>query len=315
MPPVQPDQPAVQPGRPSGPEGQHDPGSAPSSPTWAIAGQVVANASLLIAVLVYMGWAYDDALYGYFHLSPLDLGITIPEYMLRSLALFSPVIVIAAALLIAAATVRTWEPGKASIAQRPAAALSRAPVIGRLASADAARRARARQALLAGTGAAVTVAALALYRIADYVHVSTYLFLALLGGGVLLLARPSRARPRGRFPYALATVIAAVSALWAASLYAHNLGTEAARQGVRNLPARTAVTVYSTGRLAMDGPGLNVQQLPAGYLYHYRYTGLRLLLMRAGTYYLLPVGWNPQQDYTYILVQADTVRIELSTQL
>jgi hypothetical protein len=313
-PTAQPDQPAIHPGRPSDPDGQHDPGPTQPSPARGIAGQVVANASLLIAVLGYMGWAYDDALYGYFHLSPLDIGIGIPEYILRSLALFSPVIIIAAALLITAAAIRTWEPGKTKIARRPAAALSRAPVIRRLASADAARRSRACQALLTGTGATATAAALALYRIADYIHVSTYLFLALLAGGVLLLTWPNRAKTRGRFPYALATVTAAVTAMWAASLYAHNLGTQAAQQDVRNLSARTAVTVYSTQRLAMDGPGLTVQQLPATYLYHYRYTGLRLLLMRSGTYYLLPAGWNPQQDPTYILTQADPIRIELDTQ-
>ena len=28
----------------------------------------------------------------------------------------------------------------------------------------------------------------------------------------------------------------------------------------------------------------------------------------------LPAGWNPQQDYTYILNQTDPIRIELNTQ-
>ena len=68
--------------------GQLDPGSVPSSPVRGITGQIVANTSLLIAVLVYMGWAFDDALYGYFHIRPLDLNFSIVEYMLRSLALF-----------------------------------------------------------------------------------------------------------------------------------------------------------------------------------------------------------------------------------
>jgi hypothetical protein len=165
--------------------------------------------------------------------------------------------------------------------------------------------------LLIGTGAAVTLIALALYRIANYVHIDTYLFLALLGGGVLLLTWPTRGDRRGRFPYAMAVVVAAVSALWAASLYAHNLGIQAAKQDVRNLSARTAVVVYSMTPLALSGPGLTVQRLPPSFLYHYRYQGLRLLLMRSGTYYLLPVDWNPQLDTTYILNQSDPIRIEL----
>jgi hypothetical protein len=39
--------------------------------------------------------------------------------------------------------------------------------------------------------------------------------------------------------------------------------------------------------------------------------GLRLLLDRAGTYYLLPVGWNPSPDITYVLTGSDSLRVEL----
>jgi len=38
---------------------------------------------------------------------------------------------------------------------------------------------------------------------------------------------------------------------------------------------------------------------------------LRLLLQRSGTYYLLPVGWSPAYDYTYVLNQTDPIRVEL----
>jgi hypothetical protein len=294
---------------------QPDPGPVPSSPARGIAGQIVANTSLLIAVLVYMGWAYDDALYGYFHLSPLDLNISIVEYMLRSLDLFSTAIIFVAVAIIAAATIRTWGLGKTRFARQAeheaATRMSALPALRRLASTDAAERSRARQVLLIGTGAAVTLTALALAWIANYVHISTYLFLFLLGGGVLLLTWPTHADRRGRFPYAMAIVVAAVCALWAASLYAHNLGIQAAENDVQNLPTHTAVAVYSVQPLALSGPGVTEQRLPATYRYHYRYQGLRLLLMRSGTYYLLPVNWNPLHDLTYILDTSDQVRIEL----
>ena len=299
--------------------GQPEPGTGPSSPARGIAGQIVANASLLIAVLVYMGWAYDDAFYGYFHLSPLDLNISVVEYMLRSLNLFSPAIIIVAGVIIAVTSARIWSPqaaGSAHLAARAATRNRAVPAVwqtasGWLASVDAAEWSRARKALTIGTGAAVTLTALAMYKIADYVHISTYLFLSLLGGGVLLLTWPARANRRGRFAYAMAIVVAAVCALWAASLYAHNLGIRTAEKDVQNLYTRTAVAVYSTEPLALSGPGLTVQRLPAAYHYHYRYEGLRLPLMRSGTYYLLPVNWNPQLDLTYILDQSDVIRIEL----
>jgi hypothetical protein len=35
------------------------------------------------------------------------------------------------------------------------------------------------------------------------------------------------------------------------------------------------------------------------------------LLDRAGTYYLLPVGWSPHLDITYVLTDTDPVRVEL----
>jgi hypothetical protein len=287
----------------------------PSSAARGIAGQIVANTSLLIAVLVYMGWAFDDALYGYFHIRPLDLNFSIVEYMLRSLALFSTAIIVVAVALIAVTAVRTWGLGKTKfvrfVAGAAAPRISVIPVLRHLSSKDAAERSRAAQVLMIGAGVAITIIALALAWIANYVPVSTYLFLFLLGSGPLLLTWPTRADHRGRFPYALAVVVSAVCALWAASLYAHNLGIHAAEQVVQGLPSRTAVVVYSIEPLALSGPGVTVQRLPATYLYHYRYQGLRMLITRSGTYYLLPVNWNPPLDETYVFDQSAQIRIEL----
>jgi hypothetical protein len=295
--------------------GQLDPGSGPSSPARGIAAQIVANTSLLIAVLVYMGWAYDDALYGYFHIRPLDLNFSIVEYMLRSLALFSTTIIVVVVALIAATAVRTWGLGKTkfvrSVVGAAATKLSAIPALRDLDSANIAKRSLAGRVLMIGTGAAVTAIALALVWIADYVQVSTYLFLFLLGSGPLLLTWPHRTDHRGRFPYALAVVVTAVCALWAASLYAHNLGIRAAKQVVQDLSTRTAVVVYSIEPLALSGPGVTVQRLPTTYLYHYRYQGLRMLITRSGTYYLLPVDWNPPLDETYVFDQSAQIRIEL----
>jgi hypothetical protein len=63
---------------------------------------------LLVAILVYMGWAYDAAYLGYFHISPLDLNVGIVEYMLRSLNLFSPGVVLVAVGVIVVTAVRAW---------------------------------------------------------------------------------------------------------------------------------------------------------------------------------------------------------------
>lgn len=276
---------------------------------------MVANASLLIAVLVYMGWAYENALYGYFQVRPLDLNVSVVEYMLRSLSLFSPAIVIAAVALIAVIAVRAWGIGQTKLWQRVAslaeARLSAVPVLGRLVSVSVTQGQRAVKVALIAVGAGVTVTALILAWIAGHVQVSTYVLLYLLGGGPLLLTWPTRDDRHGRLPYAMAIVVSAVCALWGASLYAHNLGIEAAQQVVRNLPTRTAVVVYSVQPLALSGPGVTVQHLSATFRYHYRYQGLRLLLMRSGKYYLLPVRWSRQLDLTYVFNEGADIRVEL----
>lgn len=292
-----------------------DPGSIPSAAARGIAALIVANASLLIAVLVYMGWTYDAAFFGYFHLNPFDLDVGIVEYMLRSLTLFSPGLVIAAVLVVAVTTVWASGLGRTTFARavedKTMARISAIPVVGGIARKGNVAQTFSGRQLLIGFGAVVTAIALILVWANNYLPVNTYLILALLGGGPLLLTWPTRAQRRGRFPYSLAVVITAVCALWATATYAHSIGIQNARAVVRYLPSGTAVVVYSTQRLALYGPGVTAQQLPPGALYHYEYQGLRLLANRSGTYYLLPVGWYPQMDVTYIFNESDQIRIVL----
>jgi hypothetical protein len=294
-------------------ENDHD--SVPSPTAQRIAGLVVANTSLLIAVLVYMGWAYDNALFGYFHLSPFDLDVGIVEYMLRSLSLFSPGLVFAAVVIVAVTAVHSWELDHTtfarSVAGKVTARMSAVPILRRLVPTEGAVHPRPGPFLLVGTGAVITAVALILAWAAGYIPISTYLILILLGGGPLLLTWPTRAKRHGRFPYSLAIVITAVCALWAASLYAQSAGTRDAQVFVRELPSRTAVVVYSVQRLALSGPGVTVQPLPPGFLYHYEYQGFRLLINRSGTYYLVPIGWSFQLDITYVFNESDELRIEL----
>jgi len=273
---------------------------------------VVANSSLVIAGLVYMGWSYTNALWGYFHINPLDLGVGVLEYVLRSLSLFSPVIVIAAVALIAVTAVPAWDLDLTKFAHRANRAMARVPGrLPRLITTGGERLLRNSRVLLIVTGTAVTITGLVLAWLAGHINISTYLLLSMFAGGPLILTWPTRAHRRGRSPYALAIVVAAVCALWAGSLYAHGLGIRAARDVVRGLPARTAVAVYSIQRLALSGPGVTVQNLGGTFRYHYCYEGLRLLITRSGTYYLLPVRWNPQLALTYILDDSDQIRIEL----
>jgi len=295
--------------------GDSDPGSVPPPAARGIAALVVANASLLIAVLVYMGWAYEAALLRPFHLNPLDLDVGVVEYMLRSLSLFSPDLAIAAVVVVAITTVRTWGLGRTTFARhvigQAEARISAIPALHRLVPADDAQRRLFGRRLLIGAGAAITITALILAWAANQVTINTYLILALLGGGPLLLSWPTRAERHGRFPYSLAVVITAVCALWATSLYAQSAGTRAAQAFVSNLPSSTAVIVFSAQPLGLRGPGVTGQALSPGAYYHYEYQGLRLLITRSGTYYVVPVDWYPRMDVTYVFTNSDQIRIVL----
>jgi hypothetical protein len=284
------------------------PGASPARPSSAvtIAGLIAANASLIAAGLVYVGWAYTNAMWGYFHINPIDLGVGIPEYVLRSLSLFSPAIVIAGIVLVVATAARAWNLDLARFART----LKRAvPQLARLGSVQWVNS----RLVLIGAGTVLTITALVLFWLVDRVgvNVSTYLILGLLGAGPLVISWPTRADRRGRFSYVLATMVAAICALWAASIYADSQGKLAAQSLARGSPSAPEVAVYSTQPLAPWGPGVTVRHLSADSRYHYLYLGFRLLFYRSGTYYLLPPGWSPERDYTFILNDTDNTAIAL----
>ena len=295
------------------------------SPARGLAGLIAANVSLVVAVMVYMGWAYDSAFFGYFHLSALDLGISPEDYLLFSLNLFNPVVVVAVVVVIAGAVAGTR--GEVLVGAAAAVILKAAGLVRtarwlrwldrkiphgstkRLSGMK--RRWWKPRTIVTSLGAAMTAAALVLYSIAGHVPVSTYLVLALLAFGPLLLTRAVRGNRQGRVSYSLAIVVCIVCGLWAGSLYANGLGNRAAQDFAAHLLTKTEVAVYSVQPLALSGTGVSVQKLPAGYLYHYRYEGLRLLYMSSGTYYLLPAGWIPQLPLTFVLDASDETSVVL----
>jgi hypothetical protein len=240
------------------------------------------NTALVGAVMFYMGWAYTDAWLGYFNVRALDVDIGFTEYVVRGLHIFSPAVIAFGAGVMLVLSV----------------GLSR---VGAGADPKALRR----------IGLATTAAGVLGYLVSGSVSVPTYPVLALLGGGPLMFALAVRGSPDGRYLYSLALIVVALCGLWMASLYASTRGTEAGRQTARELPQRTAAVVYSARRLAVAGPGVQVEELPKGTVFGYRYSGLRVLITRGDRYYLLPVGWTAKVSATYVLHQGDGLRVEL----
>jgi hypothetical protein len=273
-----------------------------------MAGAIVTHSSLLVAIFVYLGWAYEEAYYSYFHLHPIGLGASILEYLLSSISLFRLGFVLIAVAVMAAIGLAG---GSAAQAGSFRSTLRRAarPWMPQFIRSGVSYFGTP-QSLQIAIGAAATITALVLANAATYFPVSTYVLLGLFASGPLLLTR-ARLDTRSRTVYILATVITTASVIWAGSIYAHNVGASAARRFVATLPAQTAAALYSPVQLALSGPGVTVEKLPPGYKYEYRYLGLRVLTERSGTYYLLPVGWAPKYDLTYTFEDDSDTRIEL----
>jgi hypothetical protein len=284
-------------------------GDAPQPSASHIAALIAANSSLLVAAMVYMGWAYDDALYGYFHLHALNLGMGVTEYLLYSVNLFSPTIIVSAAALVAATAIVRENATPVRNAARKLVA--RWEFSRRMLEVDRADRAQALRTAQLWSGALLTAAAVACAYTDRHTRINGFLVIAMLAIGPLLATGPSRIKRRGRTLYTLGLAVAGLCVLWLGGAYAHSLGIRTAESFAASLNSQTAVSVYSVQQLSLDGPGVKVTRLSPGYRYRYRYDGLRLLTTRAGTYYLLPRGWSLRQNYTYVVDDSDQVWIML----
>ncbi|MEV0831359.1 hypothetical protein [Nonomuraea rubra] len=258
------------------------------------------------AVLIYMGWAYLDGYLRPFSLKPTDLNYSPDEYALYGLNLFSPAFLpwmAALPLLLAAATHR-------------ATLLPRLP--SRLRALGAAARSRRVVRVLGNSaisGAVITSAALALAVAALHLlTVNTYLLLALVIVGPLLLTWPSRGTPLGRVAFAAAATVSIFCLLWTAALYAAERGTRSARTVIDTLDDRPQVALYTEDTLALNA--LNVEHQPfAQGRYKHRYLGLRLLIVRGDTYYLIPATtpaeWAAGFGRTFVVKEEDDIRLEI----
>ncbi|MFI6292773.1 hypothetical protein ACIBEJ_14380 [Nonomuraea sp. NPDC050790] len=258
------------------------------------------------AILIYMGWAYLDAYLRPFLLRPTDLNYRPDEYALYGLNLFSPAFLPWMAAIPLALAVLTHR----------ATLLSRLPARAR-ALVAAARSHRATRSLGDPTalGTVITIAAMVLAVAAlSNRPISNYLLLTLVIVGPLLLTWPARGTPLGRVAFAAAVAIAIFCALWAASIYAQQRGALSARATIDEVADRPQVALYTADSLGLNVLNVRRQTLGPG-AYKFHYLGLRLLLTRADTYYLIPdikpAEWAAGHQRTFVFKEEDDVRLEI----
>jgi hypothetical protein len=103
-----------------------------------------------------------------------------------------------------------------------------------------------------------------------------------------------------------------VAGLWAVSLYGDQVGTHGATDFVVQLSNQSEVIIYSTERIALNGPGINVSDITQpGIRYHCQYTGLRLLAHTPDKILLLPAKWQHGHDRVFLLRDDNSIRIDI----
>jgi hypothetical protein len=130
---------------------------------------------------------------------------------------------------------------------------------------------------------------------------------------LLASPRPQDSAPASRAYTLTLLALGLIAAIWAVSLYGDQVGTEHAKYMVDHLREQPDITVYSTERVAITGPGVVADEITQpGTKYHYQYSGLRLLLHSSDKYLLLPVGWRQGQDRVFFLHDDDTIRMDIT---
>ncbi len=146
-----------------------------------------------------------------------------------------------------------------------------------------------------------------------------------IAAGVLFLVYASHFRGELKGTYAppagwrsaeRASVVIAlcVTGFWATSNYAEVLGTQLADATIYHVSDLTSVTIYAPQRLAISAPGTHETTIRGTeQVYHYRYTGLRLLGHTGGRYFLISELWKPRSGVIIVLEDAPPLRFEFGT--
>lgn len=272
---------------------------------------VAAPTSLLIALAFYFGWKLTEARAAYFGIDYSTLGYSTQDYVLRSAdALFIPLSVTLVAGLIGVAT-HAFVADSFANARRLRLLRGAAPtaaVVG---------------AVLFGIGAFGAFRSLPFRTWYLLAPLSLPLGIALLAYSGYIHDRlaasskpPATRGPRlapGPQGIVLVILLIVLSVFWAASEYAAALGRGRAQHLESTLSLRPGVIVYSRQQLGVNVPGVIEEALTgADSAFHYRYTGLRLLIRSDDKYFLLPDGWTRVSGIAIVLPDSEDLRFEFT---
>lgn len=271
----------------------------------AVVSSIGPPVTVATALIVYFGWARSNAQARAMGLDVSLFGYTPQDYGLRSIgSLFFPLVcILLLSLLWLAAD--TW----LRVRLRPGQGH---PRLARLAAA----------AVIGGAGLTLVSGAFAVVSPQG----SFLLVPFLMAAGVLLAEWGVRLRrltsPRGPVPEGKARVqkqalestlvftLVTVLLFWGVSDFAQVVGRGQAASIEAKLPGLPRADIYSHVDLSIGAPGVTQTLLGTESSPVYKYTGLRLLVLSGGRFFLLPDGWTLLHGTVVVLPDNDAVRLE-----
>lgn len=243
-------------------------------------------ATVLTSLLFYFGWARSAQEARYFGIDDTALGMSVSDYVLRSVdSLYLPGTMAVAfglvALLVHDRVLRRIDEGRTGAVARGARGLSVAWLV-------------------------LPALALAGERVLPGSSQLTFPLACTVGIALAVYARHLRRllgiSAKGRYDGVLTALVGALLVLttfWTVSAFAEVVGRGHGRQIAGNLALLTRVALYSPTDLHLDAPGVAVDRLAGADtddkgrpVITYRYTGLRMLQYSGGRYFLLSDGWT-----------------------
>jgi hypothetical protein len=263
---------------------------------------VLANVSVLTALLVYFGWVRSEVQSNRLGVDESIFGMSTREYLLRSVrSVMVLLIVIAVAGLLWLLADR-WllgrlqDNGASDPVLRWSLRLLPAGLVALPLTAWLVRPLWPAPAFIAFPLCGVAGLLLVLY--------TFHLRQRLPGATPLPAGRETLLR-------GFTAIIVGVGLFWATANYAIVEGTELAGGFRATIPRLPRVVVYSPEHLHIDAPGAREEPLsPEHSAYRYRYVGLRFLEHTGGNYFLVSDEWSPRYGVVIMLADDDPVRLE-----
>ena len=261
---------------------------------------VVANVSVLTALLVYFGWIRSELYARYLGIDQAILGMTIDDYVRRSVEAVVVLPLVSAGAGLLWVTFDQWWRRR----RRRRGADDRIVVL-------VARRMWVAAVVVFFLGIACWIIGTPVTYVAAPLVCAAGLLLLLYGlslhgtlPGSTGFAPLTEAVLRGAI-----ALLVAIGLFWSANNYARVQGTELAREFPNEVHALPNVEIDSDEPLSIVAPGVQTSCFTQGGSTRYHYRGLKYLESTGGNYFLISDGWTRQYGVVVILpASADGIR-------